>query len=282
MTDVVDTIAADPQAAPPISASPTANLLGCLVNPDSHSQRNRAVEVLLGLDQAAARFLEASELLSHPQIGGWIDSLDDLLAQPNFPDGQTNLAWEMVAKLRGLAGSARSFDTYPASLYDDEQLRLARGNASQVQRLLATAALGSFSIAQQDRPVVAPPVGLALKTITAMVDQRTEMQHSLILAVLGIAHQRGHSTELQISNGLLRGEVIAYRHPGTRGTKDPSGIRVGNLLLDVPDYPGQRCDQSLERLRRRSGRLRPIIVAQPSDVGQLTAVIGEQFGALIR
>jgi hypothetical protein len=106
-------------------------------------------------------------------------------------------------------------------------------------------------------------------TLTHLGDRRTSQQHKMILAVLATLRREGIKVRpVAADRGLLVAGPMEYRHPGARGLPGAHGIRIGNILLDVPDVPGDH-NGSVRRLGQRSGSLSPHIVDSVEDVAAL-------------
>ncbi len=120
---------------------------------------------------------------------------------------------------------------------------------------------------------------LSQSAINHLSDRRTALQHKVLLAVLATLLREGVSIRpLRPVQGMLVGGPVQYRHPGSRGLAGAHGIRVGNILIDVPDVSGDPTG-SIRRLGGRSGRLTPYSVESVEHVNALSDRIIEAAAA---
>ncbi len=254
-------------------AHPTANLWACVQAPVN---RVDAAHALLGLDQRALRQLGAAEMLTTPITGSLLDNGHRILDQPGFPHSQLELAAEVAAGLRVLNAAGSALEAIPTWAYDDERLRHARGAHARTQALAAHSAFHEQSVvdaASRRTSSTFSETALSLRTLLPLVDSRTSLQHELVLVVLGHAAAAGIRPALEIRDGIAVCGRIAYRHSGNRGSEGPSGLRVGSLLIDVPDYRGEPRSVALERLRSRAGKRTAILVESATELTEFEAVI---------
>lgn len=254
-------------------AHPTANLWACVQAPVN---RVEAACALLGLDERALRQLGAAEMLTTPITGSLLDNGHRILDQPGFPHSNLDLAAEVAAGLRVLNAAGTALEAIPSWAYDDERLRHARGAHARTQALAAHSAFHEPSVidaASRRTSSTFSDAALSLQTLLPLVDARTMRQHELAVAILGHAAAAGIRPALEIRDGIAVCGRIAYRHSGCRGAEGPSGLRVGSLLIDVPDYRGEPRSVAVDRLRSRAGKRTAILVESAMELGEYEAVI---------
>lgn len=260
-------------------AHPTANLWGCVQAPVN---RVEAAHALLGLEQAALRQLGAAEMLTTPITGSLLDNGHRILEQPGFPHSHLELAAEVAAGLRVLNAAGAALEVIPTWAYDDERLRHARGAHARTLALAAHSAFHEPSVVDAAASRTSPTfsdTALTLDTLLPLVDGRTRDQHQLLVAVLGTAASAGVRPTLGIRDGIAVCGQIAYRHSGNRSSDGPSGIRVGSLLIDVPDYRGEPRSVALERLRARAGKRTAILVESAAEIAEHTSSIRAELAS---
>lgn len=264
---------AQPSGHATSDAHPTANLWACLRAPVN---RVDAAHALLGLDEPALRQLGAAEMLTTPLTGSLLDNGHRILDQPGFPHSHLELAAEVAAGLRVLNAAGSALEAIPSWAYDDERLRHARGAHARTQALAAHSAFHEDSVvdaASRRTSSTFTETALTLQTLLPLVDGRTRDQHVLAITVLGYAAASGIRPVLEIRDGIAVCGQVAYRHCGNRGSEGPSGLRVGSLLIDVPDYRGEPRSVALERLRARAGRRTAILVESAGELREHEAII---------
>ncbi len=170
----------------------------------------------------------------------------------------------------------------------DDVTRAARHNGHVAARMLEHQALSAVPVARltgralrrtragsrraRYRPALAvlrraaDPVGV--EHLDPLVDRYTRARNALLVDVLeGVERAVGAVPPLRSSHGSLVAGVVRFHHPGRRNDDgELDGVRVGDVLLDVP-HPGDlEPDRSRARLEARAGALLPILVVEPADV----------------
>lgn len=260
-----------------LSSHPTANIWACLRSPINRVDAARA---LLGLDAGALRQLGAAEMLTTPIAGNLLDNGPRILEQPGFPHAHLDLAAEVAAGLNTLNSVGTALEAIPTWAYDDENLRHARSAYARSTALAGHSAFHEEAVRSgaEARPCkLFADAALSLRTLIPLVDARTERQHQIFLSMLAIASEAGIHPDVDIVDNTAICGRIAYRHPVNRGADEPSGIRVGTLLFDVPDYRGEPSAIALDRLTNRSKGLTPILLDQSDDVALYEEVIRTQL-----
>ena len=200
--------------------------------------------------------------------------------------------------LAHLVDAGRYVSAYADGSFSDERLSLAREQARRAKEYLG---LRSFDLVKpahdpatlrkiargKNRGLYEPVVDFLPRSIrplspwalTHLGDRRTALQHKIVLAVLATLMREGIPIKPIVArNGVLTAGPVEYRNPGARGLPGAHGIRVGGLLLDVPDFSADQ-EGSLRRLGQRSGTLTPLLVVSIADVDHqadrlLTAATG--------
>lgn len=271
--------ASDDQGRATNEAHPTANLWGCVQSPVN---RVEAAHALLGLELTALRQLGAAEMLTTPITGSLLDNGHRILEQPGFPHSHLELAAEVAAGLRVLNAAGAALEVIPTWAYDDERLRHARGAHARTLALAAHSAFHEPSVvdaAASRTSTTFSDAALTLDTLLPLVDGRTLDQHRLLVAVLGTAASAGLRPVLEIRDGIAVCGRVAYRHSGNRSSDGPSGIRVGSLLIDVPDYRGEPRSVALERLRARAGKRTAILVETVTELAEHASSIRAELAS---
>ncbi len=229
---------------------PTANLWACL---DPRTDRLHAAHAFTGVDSAALLQLAAADALTVPPVRQRVEE--------GPYDGQF---------LSMIAAAEPMLMAMPTWAYDDELLRDAR---LQIGRAKARLAEHSYQNAPDASPRMR--VNPSLASVLTLIDKRTRQQHATLLAVIAIAVEagacKGSIPHLMASaDGELSCPSIgqlSFVHPGTRGSDARFvGIRVGRIVIDVPDYQHQQRGDAWESLRGRSGASRSIVVFDPAEV----------------
>jgi hypothetical protein len=198
----------------------------------------------------------------------------------------------LMFALKHLVDSGRHVTAFARGSFDDDRSGQARDRARIAKNLLELRSFdgvkplndpGTVRKTRQskNRKVYDPVLDfmprsvrpLSQWTITHLGDRRTSQQHKIILAVLATLRREGIEVRpFSARDGLLVAGPMEYRHPGARGLPGAHGIRVGDLLLDVPDVPGDRLG-AVRRLGQRSGSLAPHIVDSVQDVAAIADLI---------
>ncbi|MFW2382661.1 MAG: hypothetical protein ACN4GZ_12950 [Acidimicrobiales bacterium] len=196
--------------------------------------------------------------------------------------------------LKHLVDSGRFLTAFARGSFDDDRIALARDRSRQAKSYLelrpfdGVKPLHDPAIVRRAnrgkhsslyRPVLdfIPQSVRPLNqwTLTHLGDRRTSQQHKMILAVLATLRREGVDVRpLEAREGVLTAGPMEYRHPGARGLPGAHGIRIGDVLLDVADVPGDP-DGATRRLGQRSGSLTPYIVESVQDVSSLVDRIVE-------
>ncbi len=189
-------------------------------------------------------------------------------ARESFDDDRTALARERTRLARGYL-DFRSFDGVKGK---SDPLTIRRTTRSKARATYQP--LLDF-LPRSNRP-------LSSWAITHLGDRRTSLQHKILLAVLATLRREGIEVRsFRPHDGVLTAGPVEFRHPGVRGGPGAHGIRVGDILLDVPDVPGNR-EASIRRQGQRSGMLTPYVVESLADVAALKdklVAAAEQIGA---
>ncbi len=190
--------------------------------------------------------------------------------------------------LKRLVDAGRHVNLLDRESFDDERVTEARARARQalsyfehrslvgvkprndpstLRKLERSTDLATYRSVLDFLPRATRP--LSQRAINHLSDRRTALQHKVLLAVLATLIREGVNVRpLQPVNGVLVGGPVEYRHPGSRGLPGAHGIRVGEILIDVPDVHGDPTG-SIRRLGGRSGRLTPFVVESVEHVSSL-------------
>ncbi|NNF55532.1 MAG: hypothetical protein HKN03_13950 [Acidimicrobiales bacterium] len=191
--------------------------------------------------------------------------------------------------LKRLVDAGRHVNLLDRESFDDERVTEARARARQalsylehrsligvkpkndpgtIRKLERSTDLTTYQTVLDFLPRATRP--LSQRAINHLSDRRTALQHKVLLAVLATLMREGVNVRpLQPLNGVLVGGPVEYRHPGSRGLAGAHGIRIGEILIDVPDVHGDPTG-SIRRLGSRSGRLTPFIVESVEHVNSLS------------
>ncbi len=202
--------------------------------------------------------------------------------------------------LKRLVDAGRHVNLLDRESFDDERVTEARARARQarsyfehrslvgvkpkndpgtLRKLERSTDLSTYRSVLDFLPRATRP--LSQRAINHLSDRRTALQHKVLLAVLATLMREGVNVRpLQPVNGVLVGGPVEYRHPGSRGLPGAHGIRVGEILIDVPDVHGDPTG-SIRRLGDRSGRLTPFVVESVEHVNSLSNRILESARAAI-
>ena len=105
--------------------------------------------------------------------------------------------------------------------------------------------------------------------VLALCDRRTRAQHRALVHVLrDLEALGGPLPELRAEAGSLYAGPVQYHHPGRAADRaGPSGIVVGQLLVDVPD-PRTASDPVAAdaALAQRAGGREHVVVRTAADV----------------
>jgi hypothetical protein len=196
----------------------------------------------------------------------------------------------LVAALRALQRGARAVERGDRAGYDDDVLSRARMNGMRAQRYLDHRAL--MTVTKTDRPT-----GRALRRtragtrrhtywhalrmlerageplsaghLSTLCDDRTVLQHEVLAEVADRLEQRGiELPAMRAYHGALMSGPLWFRHARIRGATDRvHGIRVGSVLLDVADRPGDTDrGRVTHNLAARSQGLPVVAVLEPADI----------------
>ncbi len=191
--------------------------------------------------------------------------------------------------LKRLVDAGRHVNLLDRESFDDERVTEARARARRAIGYYEFRSLDNVNPRNDpttirkvqrspDRAIYAPVLDFVPRTvrplstwaINHLADRRTSLQHKVLLAVLAILRREGVVVRpLRPVHGILVGGPVEYRHPGSRGRAGAHGIRVGQLLVDVPDISGDPAG-SIRRLGTRSGSLTPFVVETVAHVDALT------------
>jgi len=207
----------------------------------------------------------------------------------NLPENQL-----FTYALKRLVDAGRHVNLLELESFDDERVTEARSRARRASSYLGFRSLAG--VAPRKDPTVVrrtrqskarntyEPVlsflprsvrPLSSWAITHLGDRRTSHQHKVLLAVLATLRREGVNVRpFAPVNGILQAGPVEYRHPGSRGMPGAHGIRIGSLLLDVPDISGDPTG-SIRRLGQRSGTLTPFVVESVEHVNALSERILE-------
>jgi hypothetical protein len=172
----------------------------------------------------------------------------------------------------------------------DAVLRRARRNAAEATRCLEHPSLRSVShtkpraralkrtrtgkhrksYAPAMRMVERAATPLTIEDIRGWCDERTRAQHHVLMGVVSRLEGSGSTppAEFRVDGGILTAGPVEYRHPRFLGDRStPSGIVIGQLLIDVPDRlhdPNRRRATGL--LKARGGGLQTVLVMDERDI----------------
>lgn len=196
--------------------------------------------------------------------------------------------------LKRLVDAGRHVNLLDRESFDDERVTQARARARQAESYLGFRSLNGVKPRNDpatvrklrrstDRAVYEPVIQflprsvrpLSSWAINHLGDRRTSQQHKVLLAVLATLRREGIEVRpLRPEHGMLIGGPVVYRHPGSRGMAGAHGIRIGDILIDVPDVSGDPTG-SIRRLGERSGRLTGFVVETVDHVASLSDRIVE-------
>lgn len=196
--------------------------------------------------------------------------------------------------LKRLVDAGRHVNLLDRESFDDERVTEARARARQAEGYLGFRSLQGVKPRSDpatvrklrrstDRQMYEPVLQflpravrpLSSWAINHLGDRRTSQQHKVLLAVLATLRREGIEVRpLRPENGLLVGGPVTYRHPGSRGIAGAHGIRIGGVLIDVPDVSGDPTG-SIRRLGGRSGHLTSYVVETVDHVTSLSDRIVE-------
>ncbi len=200
--------------------------------------------------------------------------------------------------LKRLVDAGRHVNLLDRESFEDERVTKARSRARDAATFLAFRSLDGVSPRNDPLTVrrtrrskarstydpvldflpraMRPLSGWAL---THLGDRRTSQQHKVLLAVLACLRREGVDVRpFEPVNGVLHAGPVEYRHPGSRGLAGAHGIRIGDVLIDVPDVSGDPAG-AIRRLGQRSGTLRPFIAETVAHVNALSDQIVEAASA---
>lgn len=266
------------------------------------SQRDVAADdletaaALLGLTLHDVAVLAAEDLLAWPETVDLVAAAPELLdrlAALTFsgaaaPSGETEtpehhlLCW----CLRQIVAAGESLDRYSSTQFDDRSRRARRETAATATDLIQHEAIGATPLVEDhvraERRVAngslrAPYAtalafceahrhGLRVEALASLVDRRTALQHHVLVAMLRVLWPVGVRGKVSVVDGAVHVGPVSYRHPSCRGASGRQGIRVGTLLIDVPDWPGQSTVEGWSRLRERAAIRDPLLIADPDAV----------------
>jgi hypothetical protein len=184
---------------------------------------------------------------------------------------------QLVAAARDLALLAASAFSSPRREEAERRGRLARSHATHRSLADVSTAGGPKALAvarrSKKRSLYEPAIAFAEAstkllepTIASLCDRRTRYQHDVLLTVVEAIETHGFPVTFCPENGELIATSLRYRHPGARGSDGAHGIRVGRMLIDVPDIPGMDNALAQRQLSRRAGPLETLLVTRPGDL----------------
>ncbi|MFL6206249.1 MAG: hypothetical protein ACJ739_12960 [Acidimicrobiales bacterium] len=102
----------------------------------------------------------------------------------------------------------------------------------------------------------------------AFTDERTTAQHDLLAATLHhLERTTGTRPPLLTDRGGLTAGPVTYHHPGRHGEADHvDGVRIGDVLLDVPDPLDADASAARAELEARAGGRRTVLALGADDV----------------
>ena len=194
----------------------------------------------------------------------------------------------LVHTLEQLVLSGRYVNAFARDSFDDDRTALARDRAREAANFLDLRSLSGVkgkgdpltvrrTARSKARSTYEPLLDflprsnrpLSTWAITHLGDRRTSLQHKVLLAVLATLRREGVDVRpFRPHDGVLTAGPVEFRHPGVRGGVGAHGIRVGDVLLDVPDVPGDR-EAAARRQGQRSGMLTPYVVDSVAEVAAL-------------
>jgi hypothetical protein len=183
-------------------------------------------------------------------------------------------------------------------------LRRARRNAAEATRFLEHPSLRSVSHKKPRaralkrtrsgkhrkwyvpalRMVERAATPLTVEEIRSWCDARTRAQHHVLMGVVNRLERSGAAPllgEFRVDQNSLAAGPVEYRHPRFLGDRStPSGIVIGQLLIDVPERlhdPNRR--RATDQLKARGGGLQTVLVMDERDIDravELAIDLGQQ------
>lgn len=172
--------------------------------------------------------------------------------------------------------------------YSDDVIRRARHNGMHAAHLLEHQTLAQVPVVRPNgralrrtragsrRHTYHPALALLRRAseplgpdhLAAFADERTRAQHDLAASVLVQLEARGVTVPpLRSDHGGLTAGPFGFHHPGRRGDPDQvDGVRLDELLLDVPDPLHDDPERARGQLAARAGGRRSRLVLGPEDV----------------
>ena len=114
---------------------------------------------------------------------------------------------------------------------------------------------------------------LAPSHLSAFAGERTRAQLDLLAAVLArLAEVTGMPAVVRCESGDLVGGPVSFHHPAHQGPPGPwDGVRIRNLLVDVPDPLGADPRPARAALEERAAGAQTELVLDAEDVGRAVA-----------
>lgn len=196
----------------------------------------------------------------------------------------------LVGALKSIAAAGARVETIGDDSYEDEGLRRAKVNAKAARRYLDHRSLEAIEVkgrpsaravrrtrAGKNSAAYRPALAmldrvsepLSLAELAPYCDQRTRVQHGVLLAIIEELEARGMRVPaLRAEGGSLFAGPVEYIHPRRRGdTRRLHGIVLGHVLVDVPPRLKQADRAELEReLGVRSHGRRVVAVTSVDDI----------------
>jgi hypothetical protein len=196
----------------------------------------------------------------------------------------------LVGALQAVARAGAGVDMVDEDSYEDEGLRRARHNAKVARRYLDHRSLEAVRIEGRPSPraikrtrsgksssAYRPALAmlervnepLSLEELSPYCDQRTRVQHGVLVGVIEELEARGMRVPaLRAEGGSLFAGPVEFVHPRRRGDRSrPHGILIGNVLVDVPERVKSRDRRATEmELEARAHGRRVVPIVEPDDV----------------
>ncbi|MEZ5244253.1 MAG: hypothetical protein R2707_04085 [Acidimicrobiales bacterium] len=196
----------------------------------------------------------------------------------------------LVGALQAVARAGAGVDIVDQDSYEDEGLRRARHNAKVARRYLDHRTLEAVRVdgrpsaraikrtrSGKSRAAYLPALAmlervnepLSLDELSPYCDQRTRVQHGVLVGVIEELEARGMRVPaLRAEGGSLFAGPVEFVHPRRRGDRSRlHGILIGNVLVDVPERLKSRDRRATElELEARAHGRRVVAIVEPTDI----------------
>ena len=196
----------------------------------------------------------------------------------------------LVGALRAIARAGTGIESVGEDSYEDEGLRRARHNAKVARRYLDHRTLEAVRLDGRPSPraikrtrsgktsaAYRPALDmlervnepLSLAELSPYCDQRTRVQHGVLVSIIAELEARGMRVPApRAEGGSLFAGPVEFVHPRRRGDRSRlHGILIGNVLVDVPERVRVRDRRTTElELEARAHGRRIVAIVEPDDV----------------